>query len=82
LEIKALEIKAWASWKLEAGDADGFEDRRAQEQFSGARSCFPFPNFQRSIASFCNTRKERRATKKDSYTALGGVGEWFVGSLK
>jgi hypothetical protein len=40
LEIKALEIKAWASWKLEAGDADGFEDRRAQEQFSGARSSF------------------------------------------
>ena len=50
---------------------------------SAARDlCFPFPNFQRSVASFCNTRKERRATKKDSYTALGGVGEWFVGSLK
>jgi hypothetical protein len=28
------------------------------------------------------TRKERRATKKDGHTALGGVGEWIVGSLK
>jgi hypothetical protein len=27
-------------------------------------------------------RKERRATKKQGYAALGGVGEWIVGSLK